>query len=76
VGAISLSLGQGLVKGKPAIFYDFFDPSLGRAGLEMLSHPLVHNTTSNSMKIAIPKEIKKQEYRVGLLPSVAYQLVQ
>ena len=28
------------------------------------------------MKIAIPKEIKKQEYRVGLLPSVAYQLVQ
>ena len=28
------------------------------------------------MQIAIPKEIKKQEYRVGLLPSVAYQLVQ
>ena len=28
------------------------------------------------MKIAVPKEIKKQEYRVGLLPSVAYQLVQ
>ena len=28
------------------------------------------------MNIAIPKEIKKQEYRVGLLPSVAYQLVQ
>ena len=27
------------------------------------------------MKIAIPKEIKKQEYRVGLLPSVAYQMV-
>jgi len=54
----------------------FFDPSLGQAGLEMLSHALVHNTTSNSMKIAIPKEIKKQEYRVGLLPSVAYQLVQ
>ena len=27
------------------------------------------------MKIAIPKEIKKQEYRVGLLPSVAYQVV-
>jgi len=27
----------------------------------MLSHPLVHNTISNSMKIAIPKEIKKQE---------------
>ena len=54
----------------------FFDPSLGQAGLEMLSHRLVHNTTSNSMKIAIPKEIKKQEYRVGLLPSVAYQLVQ
>jgi hypothetical protein len=41
----------------------------------MLSHTLVHNTISNSMKIAIPKEIKKQEYRVGLLPSVAYQLV-
>ena len=42
----------------------------------MLSHPLVYNTANNSMKIAIPKEIKKQEYRVGLLPSVAYQLVQ
>jgi alanine dehydrogenase len=28
------------------------------------------------MKIAVPKEIKKQEYRVGLLPSVAYQLTQ
>ena len=28
------------------------------------------------MTIAIPREIKKQEYRVGLLPSVAYQLVQ
>ena len=28
------------------------------------------------MKIAIPREIKKQEYRVSLLPSVAYQLVQ
>ncbi|GIT12644.1 MAG: alanine dehydrogenase [Verrucomicrobiales bacterium] len=27
------------------------------------------------MKIAIPKEIKKQEYRVGLLPSVSYQMV-
>ena len=54
----------------------FFDPSLSQAGLETLSHPLVHNTTSNSMQIAIPKEIKKQEYRVGLLPSVAYQLVQ
>ena len=39
----------------------FFDPSLGQAGLEMLSHTLVHNTISNSMKIAIPKEIKKQE---------------
>jgi hypothetical protein len=62
LGAISLALGQGLVKGKAAIFYDFFfDPSLGQAGLEMLSHTLVHNTTSNSMKIAIPKEIKKQE---------------
>ena len=54
----------------------FFDPSLGQAGPEMLSYPPVHNTTSNPMKIAIPKEIKKQEYRVGLLPSVAYQLVQ
>ena len=76
MGAISLALGQALVKGKPAIFSYFFAPSLGQAGLEMLSHTLVHNTTSNSMKIAIPKEIKKQEYRVGLLPSVAYQLVQ
>ena len=28
------------------------------------------------MTIAIPREIKKQEYRVGLLPSVAYQLGQ
>jgi len=27
------------------------------------------------MKIAIPKEIKKQEYRVGLLPSTVHQLV-
>lgn len=54
----------------------FFDPSLGQAGPEMLSYPPVHNTTSNPMKIAIPKEIKKQEYRVGLLPLVAYQLVQ
>ncbi|MDE2643974.1 MAG: hypothetical protein OSB55_14660 [Verrucomicrobiota bacterium] len=61
MGAISLSLGQGLVKGKPAIFYDFFAPSLGQAGLEMFSQQLFHNTTSNSMKIAIPKEIIKQE---------------
>jgi len=61
LGAISLSLGQGLVKGKPAIFYDFFAPSLGQAGLEMFSQQLFHNTTSNSMKIAIPKEIIKQE---------------
>jgi|TARA_B110000467_G_C18273749_1_gene454076 hypothetical protein len=61
LGAISLSLGQGLVKGKPAIFYDFFDPSLGQAGLEMFSQQLGHITTSNSMKIAIPKEIIKQE---------------
>jgi hypothetical protein len=61
LGAISLALGQGLVKGKPTIFSDFFNPSLGQAGLEMLSHTLVDNTTSNSMKIAIPKEIKKQK---------------
>ena len=27
------------------------------------------------MIIGVPKEIKKQEYRVALLPSVAYQLI-
>ena len=27
------------------------------------------------MKIGVPKEIKKQEYRVALLPSGAYQLI-
>ena len=27
------------------------------------------------MIIGIPKEIKKQEYRVALLPSAAYQLI-
>ena len=42
----------------------------------MLSHSLVRSATRDSMKIAVPKEIKKQEYRVGLLPSVAYQLTQ
>ena len=42
----------------------------------MLSHSLVRSATRDSMKIAVPKEIKKQEYRVGLLPSVAYQLPQ
>ena len=26
------------------------------------------------MKIAVPREIKTQEFRVGLLPSAAYQL--
>ncbi len=26
----------------------------------MLSHPLVHNTISNSMKMAIPEEIKNR----------------
>ena len=42
----------------------------------MLSHSLVRSATRDSMKITVPKEIKKQEYRVGLLPSVAYQLTQ
>ena len=28
------------------------------------------------MVIGIPKEIKAQEHRVGLLPSAAYQLIQ
>src|SRR5713101_7908365 len=28
------------------------------------------------MKIGVPKEIKGQEYRVALLPSAAYQLIQ
>ena len=42
----------------------------------MLSPSLVRSATRDSMKIAVPKEIKKQEYRVGLLPSVAYQLTQ
>ena len=27
------------------------------------------------MIIGIPKEIKEQEFRVGLLPSAAYQLI-
>ena len=42
----------------------------------MLSQPPVNDAAGDLMNIAIPKEIKKQEYRVGLLPSVAYQLVQ
>jgi|TARA_B100000586_G_scaffold123888_1_gene89411 hypothetical protein len=54
-------LAKGWSKANRRFFMIFFDPSLGQAGLEMLSHTLVHNTTSNSMKIAIPKEIKKQE---------------
>ena len=28
------------------------------------------------MIVGVPKEIKDQEYRVGLLPSAAYQLIQ
>tara|TARA_B100000378_G_scaffold176828_1_gene142739 strand:+ start:529 stop:738 length:210 start_codon:yes stop_codon:yes gene_type:complete len=60
-GQYPYRLAKGWSKANRRFFMIFFDPSLGQAGLEMLSHTLVHNTTSNSMKIAIPKEIKKQE---------------
>jgi hypothetical protein len=42
----------------------------------MINCLAVCSVAGNKMKIAVPKEINKQEYRVGLLPSVAYQLTQ
>ena len=47
--------------------------SAGGSFAELIAPPFSNKT--NPMIIGIPKEIKQQENRVGLLPSAAYQLI-